>query len=96
MDEIAIFNYARRFADKAERSGRGTEFPTIRQAARRFRCPQQAVMEVVECADASCIPGAEYFGLAVGVQISGGGCRGYDSEGDYQIEAYRKDSAHED
>jgi hypothetical protein len=53
-------------------------------------------MEVVECADASCIPGAEYFGLAVGVQISGGGCRGYDSEGDYQIEAYRKDSAHED
>ncbi len=94
MDEVSIFNYARRYADRAEQSGRGTQFPTVRQSARRFRCRQQMVVELVEQSDASAIPGADYFDLAVGIGIGIGGGGGYcefESIGDYLIEAYRHD-----
>lgn len=89
MEATKLFNYARNYADKAERTGRGTQFPTVRQAAKRFKVPQDDILDVVECAEVSLIPGADYFALAVAVGISGVGHRGYDSPADYQLEAYR-------
>ena len=88
VDPRALFDYARRYADRAEQTGRGTEFPTVRMAAKRFRCTQQAIVDAVE---GGVWPSddVEYFGLAVGIQ-AGGGYGVFDSVGDYEIEAYRE------
>lgn len=89
MDAEMIYGYAKRYAELSVRSGRGTRYPTVRLAARRFRCRQSEIVEMVEQSDASFIPGADYFGLSVGVQMGGGGGYAtYDAVGDYEIEAY--------
>lgn len=93
MDERAIFEYARAYADRAEQSGRGTMFPTVRRVARRFRRRQQEVVDLLECVDASSIPGCDYIGLATGFGVAGAGMgiASYESIGEYVIEAYRQE-----
>lgn len=86
-DANAIFEFARSFADRSEVSGSGTDFPTVRATAKRFRMTQQAVIDAVED---GCDIG-DYFGISVGIQ-TGGGYGAYDSVGDYKIEAYRSDT----
>lgn len=86
MNAKQVYHYASRFASRAEASGRGTQYPSVRQAARRFRCKIADVLECVESADARDV-GGNYFALAVGIR-AGGGVGSFDSEGDYLIEAY--------
>ena len=86
IDLDAVFSYARRFADRSEAAGRGTQFPTVRMAAKRFRCRQQDILSAVEASSFS----GGYLGLAVGTQISGGGHAEFDSPADYEIEAYKE------
>lgn len=87
VDPKTLYAYARKFADRAERSGRGTQFPTVRLAAKRFRCKQADIlMSVEDGAGLGSVPG--YFGISVGRQIAGVGHASHDREGDYEIEAY--------
>ncbi|WP_152599902.1 hypothetical protein [Noviluteimonas dokdonensis] len=58
-------------------------------AAKRFKTTQSAIVEAVEDGAGMGDFGGDYFGIAVGVQISGHGYGVHDNEGDYQIEAYR-------
>jgi hypothetical protein len=89
VDGASIFRYARKVADRAERYGKGTKFPTIRHAARRFGMKQSAILDLVEYPDE--VAGFDYVGVAVGRGIAGFGTAAHDSIGDYEIEAYRKD-----
>ncbi len=43
-----LFKYARRYAQRAERKGHGTQFPTFREAARRFRVTLDAVEGAID------------------------------------------------
>ena len=92
MTYEGLFRYARRYADRKEAAGMGSQFPTVRQAAKRFGVPQAAVLMAMECHDASEIPGADYFQLAVGI-LTGGGHAAFDDPADFQLEAYRKPAA---
>ena len=80
-----VFNYANRFARRNEKAGRGTRYPTVRQAAKRFRVTQSSIVDIVEGSD---IDGA-YFELAVALGIPGVGNASLEG-GDQMIEAYRE------
>lgn len=80
----AIFKYADKYARRHEAAGNGTRYPTVRQAARRFKVPQSVIRGTVEGAY---IEGT-YFALATALGIPGVGA--YElAEADHQIEAYR-------
>jgi vacuolar-type H+-ATPase catalytic subunit A/Vma1 len=91
LDAASIFRYARRYADRHEKAGRGTQFPTVRQAAKRFGVKQSEIEEVVYSVDHSEINGCEYMGLSVGCRIRAGWAT-HDSLGDFEIEAYREEA----
>ena len=55
----AVFSYAYAYARRAESAGRGTQYPTVAQAARRFRVLQAEIVDAVESYD-----GREYMALA--------------------------------
>lgn len=57
--------------------------PTVRDAARRFRCTQQAIVDLVE-SDPE-VPG--YLGLGVAIRTGTGGI-GRLERGDWIVEAY--------
>jgi hypothetical protein len=79
-----IFNYADRYARRREAVGKGTQYPTVREAAKRFRVPQNVIVDTVEGADIE----DAYFGLAVAMGIPGAGF--WELHGGEQlIEAYR-------
>lgn len=82
----ALFDYAVAYRRRAESNGRGSQFPTIRQAARRFSMKQGDVLSLAEAGDD--ISGCDYFGVAVGVGIAGSGWAEHDRIGDYVIEAW--------
>ena len=84
MTPEELFRYADRFARRNECAGKGTKYPTVRQAAKRFRTTQASVTDAVEGAY---IENA-YFALAVAVGISGVGHAALEG-GDQLIEAYR-------
>jgi hypothetical protein len=79
-----VFDYADRYARQHEKVGRGTQYPTVRQAARRFKVPQSVIVDIVEGADIK----DAYFGIAVALGISGVGHYALEG-GDQLIEAYR-------
>lgn len=83
--DLQVFRYAERFASRAEAAGRGTQWPTLQQAARRFRC---RISDVEEAVEGSSLDGDHYFGIAVAVGISGVGYAPHDHRGECQIEAY--------
>lgn len=85
IDALKLAIYADAFATRHERRDKGTIYPTVRQAAKRFKCRQQ---DVLDCID-GCVPeGFEYFDIAVGMR-TGSGVGDFDNEGDYLIEAER-------
>jgi hypothetical protein len=43
-----LFRYADKFARKGERNGCGTKYPTVAQAAKRFRCRQVDIQDASE------------------------------------------------
>ena len=61
MDDLSerVFRYANRFADKAERMGRGTQWPTVAMAARALKRKQADIDSAVS---EYCGPG--YCGLS--------------------------------
>lgn len=79
----ALFDWANRFARKREAKGHGTQYPTFRQAATRFRVTHDELeLTIGE------YHGEGYLGMAVGFGISGVGIAGIRTRGDYLIEAY--------
>ena len=78
----ALFTYADRFATRHEKAGRGTVYPTLRQAARRFRT---TVAEVEEAVDSGDVGG--YLGIAVAIGIPGVGYADL-PRGEWMVEAY--------
>ena len=43
-----VFDYADRYARRHENTGKGTQYPTVRQAARRFKVKQATIRRIVE------------------------------------------------
>jgi hypothetical protein len=80
-----LFKYAENFASRAEKAGRGTQWPTYRQAARAMRCTYDELEQLIED-----YHGAGYMGTAVGCQVGGlgGGVYTYEVRGEYRVEAY--------
>ena len=68
MNAQELFKYADRFARRNENAGRGTICPTVRHAAKRFRCTYDEIED-------ACNEGVEdgYLGLATGFGIPGYG-----------------------
>lgn len=78
-----VFRYADRFARRAEAAGRGTQYPTMRQAANALRCTYAEL----EAAVAE-YQGVGYLGIAVAIGLPGFGYAEL-ARGEQQIEAYR-------
>lgn len=77
-----LFKYADRFARRSERAGKGTEYPTLRQCARRFKCSHEDIVLSVEDGPSH----AGYLGIVAGVRAHDGIA---EYEGlDRQVEAY--------
>lgn len=83
MKPEELFKYADRFARRHENAGRGTVCPTMRQAAKRFRCTYDDIED-------ACNDGFEhgYLGIATGFGISGYGHADITPRGNWLIEAY--------
>lgn len=81
VDPNALFRYADRFARRAEAKGRGTQYPMLRQAARRFYCTYDDLEAACSAYD-----GAGYLGIAVAMRTNSGY---WEIEPRQLIEAYR-------
>lgn len=87
-----LFKYADRFALRSEARGEGTQWPTFRQIAKRFKVRHYEIEDAVESSQGSDWIRGGYFGVAVGVQIQGVGYAEHDTRGEYQVEAYGRQS----
>lgn len=79
-----LWSYARKYADKKEKAGMGTQYPTMRQATKRFKCKIDDIQDAV---DDACF-NDKYLGLAVAYGVSGFGSFEIEHRGNYEIEAY--------
>ena len=81
---IDLWKWARRYAKRREDAGKGTQYPTLRQATKRFRCSMDDIEGVIhdDLGDDS-----RYLGLIVAVRV-GSGVGEIERRGDYQVEAY--------
>ncbi len=82
-----LFRYADRYARRAEAAGKGTQYPTFRMAAKRFRVPMDEIEQA--CAD---YQGDGYMQPATGYGVGGNvGMRGaarIATRGEWLVEAY--------
>ena len=78
----SLFDWATAFAKKHEDAGRGTKYPTFRQAAKRFGVKICDIEDA--CADWT---GPGYMSAAVGFRAYNG-IGLYEHIGDYEVEAY--------
>lgn len=77
-----LFEFASKFAKDSENAGQGTQYPTFRQVARRFRVNFSQIEEA--CED---YQGKGYMKPAVGFRnYSGHGS--FETQGDWLVEAY--------
>lgn len=83
-----LFDWAAGWTERAAARGSPEQYPTIRQAARRFCCRQREIDEVLD-GDLDIDDG--YLGKGVGWQVGGlgGGHAEIEKVGDYIVEAYR-------
>lgn len=81
---IELWRWARAYAKKHEDAGRGSQYPTMREATKRFRCSMDDIENVIsdDLGDED-----RYLGLIVahGVNNLVGAI---EHRGDYGIEAY--------
>ena len=84
MTPEELYGYASRFELRAIKAGRGSEWPTFRQVAKRFGVTYDDIEEA-----ASGDVGGRYLGIAVAVGISEVGYREFDCRGDWLVEAYQ-------
>lgn len=80
----SLFEYADTFARKAEKAGKGTCYPTFREAARYFRVRLSDIEDT--CNDYG---GDHYMKPAVGFR-TGGGWGSYACMGDWLVEAFKE------
>lgn len=80
-----LWTWARRRAHAAEAADLGTQYPTMREAARRFRCGLDDI-ELYAGDD----PGGDdrYLGIAVAEGIPGVGSADIEPSGAWLVEAY--------
>lgn len=81
----SLFEWADRYARRREARGDGTVYPTLRQAARRFRA---RLDEIEAAADEGVSDEDVYLGVAVAVGIQGVGCADL-KRSERLVEAYR-------
>ena len=74
-----LWQWARKIALNSEYKGFGTKYPTVREAARHFKCKQS---EIAEATDDSKYPHDHYLGVASYYTA------GPTPLGDYVVEAY--------
>lgn len=77
-----LFAYASRFSKRAEAAGSGKTYPTLRQAARRFKVPMSAIEDAIDD-----WTGDGYMRAAVAEGLSGG-IFVFESKTDWLVEAY--------
>ena len=81
-----LFNYANKFARRSESKGNGTQYPTFRQVAKRFKVSYDQIEDAI--ADGQGRSGCgDYFGAGIGIQIPGVGYLVYSARGEYIVEA---------
>ena len=86
MTSQELFKYADSFARRSEVAGYGTKYPTFRQVANRFKVTYDQIEDAV--ADGQCRDGCgQYFGVSIGIAISGVGYAEHDTRGEYEVEA---------
>mgnify|MGYP003393985605 CR=1 FL=1 len=79
-----LFGVASRFADRAEKAGRGTQWPTVGYCAKALRVRVKNIEGIV--AD---YMGDGYMGIGVGLRVGGmGGGVYYLKPCEYVVEAY--------
>lgn len=88
LTATALWLWARAYAKRHEDAGRGTQYPTLREATRRFRCTLDDIENTV--GDDVEVEGHEdyYLGIAVAVGISGSGYADLEPRGEQLVEAY--------
>lgn len=77
-----LFKYAASYAGESEAAGRGTQYPTVREAARHFRVTQVEISD--QCDDWQ---GDGYMKLATGIRV-GSSVGSFENLGDCLVEAY--------
>jgi hypothetical protein len=86
MTPQELFKYADRFASRSEAKDQGTQYPTFREIAKRFKVTYDEIEDVV--ASGQGMDGCgDYFGVSIGVQIQGVGYAEHGSRGEWQVEA---------
>lgn len=87
MTPANLYAYAYKVAKRSEARGEGTQYPTFRQVAKRFKVKYDDIEDAVSDGQGRNDCG-EYFGVGIGVAISGCGYRQHDTRGEYEVEAY--------
>jgi len=82
---IDLWRWARAYAKKHEDAGRGTQYPTMREATKRFRCTLDDIENVMgdDLGEED-----RYLGIAVAVGVHGVGYANIETRGEQLIEAY--------
>lgn len=83
IEPEALFKYATNYARRSEEKGLGTQYPSFREAAKRFNATHEDIEDA--CADWDQSKG--YMQPAVGF-TTGAGYGSYASKGEHLIEAY--------
>lgn len=83
---IDLWRWARAYAKRHEDAGQGTQYPTMREATKRFRCTLDDIEAVI--GDDLGDDEDRYLGIAVAVGIQGVGTANIEVRGEQLIEAY--------
>ena len=87
LSATALWNWARKHAKRHEDAGRGTRYPTMRDATKRFRC----TLDDIEGITGDDVEGQDdyYLGIATAIGVPGGGAIGnIEPRGEQLVEAY--------
>lgn len=83
LTQEQLFKYADDYARERENEGKGTQYPTFKQVAKRFKVSYDHIEALCESYD-----GGGYMGAIVGFG-SNGGYAAIEKKDDYQVEAYK-------
>lgn len=84
LDSEKLFEYAFQFCKDSIANGNGSDYPTFREVARKFKVKQETVQDAI---DDFHTRDSRYMDTIVGIRtFSGIGCFG--KIGDYKVEAW--------
>lgn len=84
LNSNKLFEYAMQFCKDSIANGKGSDFPTFRQVARKFRVKLEEVQNAIDDFSAD---GKKYMETIVGIQ-TGAGHGYFDKVSDYKVEAW--------